>query len=263
MIDNMDQVIPELDWRFPEKAPRIGIVPVELPSEPVRVILKGDPFHFGSFQVGDEFAVCDYDLPNENLTQVTRGLTRGPVCFQGKNCTEILCREVSPSGEMQQLIRRLVTKSSRFGQVLLTVSRRSNGMGTVEITGLEFPLHIEPKSKWTVSRRSVANRSGYVSSNVERITGLVDVFMGKSKYRCLRWLRPRTVGIGYHETEEIFVEVNTGLTVLLRAFVGKGFPDLERYQRSPKLEVTGEIFYLRFIRRVIRQSSVILSDPVL
>jgi len=260
MNDQRLNGLPELNWHFPEKAPRIGIKSVELPDKPLRVELQGDPFHFGTFSPGDEFAVCDYDLPGENLTQVTRCMTRGPVNFRGKTCTEILSREFTPAGEMLQNIRRLVTKSSRFGQVMLLVTRRPNGMGTVEITGLEFPLFIEPKSRWTVSRSPGKGRSGETLTTIERVTGLVDVFLGKSRYRCLRWLRPKTSDSGYRETDEVFIEINSGLPILIRAFIGAGYSELEKYKRSPKLEITGEIFYLRYIRRVMRINSIIPAD---
>ncbi|HPQ41822.1 MAG TPA: hypothetical protein PLV45_15750, partial [bacterium] len=78
------------DWHFPDKAPKIGIQPAAAGGENVRLLLRGDPFHFGSFDAGDVFAVCDYDLPDESLTQVSRGFTRGPVLFGRDPCTEIV-----------------------------------------------------------------------------------------------------------------------------------------------------------------------------
>lgn len=237
---------------FPEKAPRIGIKNAPSTDDPVRVNLAGDPFHFGKFDDGDEFAVCDYDLPDENLTQITRGLTRAPVRYRNRKSTEILCREYSPDGDLLQLVRRVITRHSRFGQITLIASRRPNGMGTVEQTGIEFPMMIEPKARWNVVRNPGPDRQGERTVNIERITGLVDLHVGKSHYRCLRWLRPRTSNFDYREAEEIFIEVTTGLTVLLRGFIGKGYPDLDTFQRSPKLEVGGEMFHLRYIRRIMR-----------
>nr|HPQ40958.1 hypothetical protein [bacterium] len=181
-------------------------------------------------------------------------------------CTEIVVREFLPDGETIQLVRRLVRPGNRFGHILMITLRRPNGMGTVEVTDLEFPMTIEPKARWQVHRRtgpyrpaagddSTAGTSADDRSvNVERVTGVMDVHVGKDHYRCLRWLRPRTTGIGYREAEEIFINIETGLTVLVRGFVGSDYPDIEQFQRSPKLEVTGEIFYLRYIRRVMRET---------
>jgi len=245
------------DRHIPDKAPRIGIAPVDTRGEHVRVILKGDPIHFGAFESGDEFVVCDYDLPDETLTQISRGMTRGPVMCEGRRCTEIVSREYLPGGEALQQVRRLVTADARFGHILWISLRRPNGMGNVEITDLEFPIALEPKTRWHVHRRSEPFRDTPESSriahtNIERITGVCDVHIGKDHYRCLRWLRPRTTGIGYREAEEIFIDIDSGLTVLIRSFVGAEYPDIERLQRSPKLEVAGEIYSLRYIRRIIR-----------
>ncbi|MBN1879188.1 hypothetical protein JW823_03680 [bacterium] len=248
------------DIHIPERAPKIGIRSLEPAVESVRVDLRGDPFHFGTFDVGDDFTVCDYDLPDETLSQVSRGQTRGPVWFQGYRCTEILSRELSAGGEPLQLVRRLVSRGTRFARILLISLRRPTGMGSVEITNLEFPVSLEPRNRWQVIRG--AGSGNPPEMNIERITGLMEVCMGKQKFQCLRWLRPRTTGFGYREAEEIFIEINSGLTVLIRGFVGSDFPDLEKFQRSPKLEVAGEIFYLRYIRRVLRQDDLIPSEPV-
>lgn len=252
------------DWHFPDKAPKIGIQWLDSTEISSRVELRGDPFHFGAFEVGDAFAVCDYDLPDESLTQVSTGYTRGPVMFENRACTEIIAREFLPGGETIQWVRRLVVPGHRFGHILLITLRRPNGMGTVEVTDLEFPMTIEPRTRWRVQRRANPFRMTDSThdtgedpddSNYERITGLMDVHVGKDHFRCLRWLRPRTTGIGYREAEEIFISVDTGLTVLVRGFVGSDYPDIERFQRSPKLEVAGEIFYLRYIRRVLRRDT--------
>lgn len=242
-----------LEFHIPEKAPRIGIQGVDsLPSESVRVTLGGDPFHFGAFDAGDEFVVCDYDLPDENLTQVSWGCTLGPVLFQGQTCTEIVTHEQDEHGQPLQLVRRLVARGTRFARILLISLRRPDGMGSVEITGLEFPLVLESRIRWQVVRAAGRQQGDEPESNTERITGVVDVFVGKQSFRCLRWLRPRTTGMGYRAAEEIFVDIESGMTVLIRGFVGSDYPKIDRFQRSPQLEITGEIFYLRYIRRVLR-----------
>jgi hypothetical protein len=241
------------EFHIPEKAPRIGVQGVDNPpSETVRVTLGGDPFHFGAFDAGDEFVVCDYDLPDENLTQVSRGYTLGPVLFQGQTCTEIVTHEHDARGQPLQLVRRLVTRGTRFAKIMLISLRRPDGMGSVEITGLEFPLALEPRIRWQVVRAAGTQQKAEPESNTERITGVVDVFVGKQSFRCLRWLRPRTTGMGYRAAEEIFVDIESSMTVLIRGFVGSDYPKIDQFQRSPQLEIAGEIFYLRYIRRVLR-----------
>ncbi|MBN1296386.1 hypothetical protein JXA80_06370 [bacterium] len=247
-------VLHDPEWNYPDKAPKIGVEPIDPGPDPCRVHMAGDPFHFGMFVPNDQFAVCDYDLPDENLTQITRGITRGPVAFNGRVCTEIICREFEPEGKTIQYVRRLVAAGHRFGHILLITLRRPGGMGSVEITDLEFPLVIEPRGRWNVFRCSGPIHSGNTQLDVHRITGPVQVFVGKDCYRCLRWLRPRTSGLGYREAEELMVDIETGLTVLVRSYVGSGYPDIEQFQRSPKLELAGEIFYLRYIRRVLRST---------
>ncbi len=96
--------------------------------------------------------------------------------------------------------------------------------------------------------------------NVERITDLAEVCIGKQKYRCLRWLRPRTTGFGYRESEEIFVEITSGLTVLIRGFVGSDFPDLDKFQRSPKLEIGWRNFLFALYQTRPRQNDIIPSQ---
>jgi hypothetical protein len=250
------------DMHIPEKAPRIGILCLDPATDAPRIELKGDPFHFGAFEPGDEFAVCDYDLPDENLSQVSYGVTRGPCWFQGHQCTEILTQEHDLKGEPLQLVRRLVTRGTRFARILLVSLRRPNGMGSVEITNLEFPMFIETRIRWQVVRAGIQPEADSSDANIERITGLADVFVGKQKFRCFRWLRPRTTGIGFREAEEIFVDSITGLTVLIRGFVGSDFPNIDAFQRSPQLEIAGEIFYLRYIRRVIRQDEPLSSTSI-
>lgn len=251
----------ESDLHISERAPKIGIRILDSEENPVKVELHGDPLHFASFDWGDDFTVCDYDLPNETLSQISRSITRGPVWFQGYRCTEVLSQEMDVHGEPLQLVRRLIARGNRFSRILLIASRRPGGMGSVEITNLEFPLHLEPRNRWQVVRTSELGAGLLVETNMERITGKVEVCIGKQKFLCLRWLRPRTSGFGHREAEEIFIEINSGLTVLIRGFVGSDFPELERFQRSPKLEIAGEIFYLRYIRRVIRRTDTIPSEP--
>ncbi len=240
------------DLHIPEKAPRIGIQSLDTVTDNTRVKLTGDPFHFGSFVPGDEFLVCDYDFPDEILTQVSRGSTTGPILFLGHRCTEIVTYERDARGNPLQTVRRLITPGNRFAKILLICLKRMNGMGSVEVVNLEFPLFIEPGLRWQVVRSSGKTSSELRAGNVERITSPVDLFLGKESFRCIRWLRPRTTGMGYREAEEIFIDVASGLTVLIRGFVGSDFPRLEQFQRSPQLEIAGEIFYLQYIRRIIR-----------
>jgi hypothetical protein len=240
------------DIHIPEKAPRIGVQINDPQPDNIRIALKGDPFHFGSFSFDDEFIICDYDLPDETLTQVSHGYTRGPILFRGYQCTEIFTREQDTDGNALQIVRRLVVPGRRFAKILLVCLRRPSGMGSVEITNLEFPLFLEPRIRWLVVGGKHDSLTNGPEINIERITGLVDVFIGKQSFQCFRWLRPRTTGIGHREAEEIFTDINTGLTVLIRGFVGSDYPKLEQFQRSPQLEIAGEIFYLQYIRRVIR-----------
>ncbi|MGB3975241.1 MAG: hypothetical protein WBM02_05400 [bacterium] len=241
------------DFHIPDKMPKIGVQTVES-SDGGRVTLAGDPFHFGAFQPGDEFVVCDYDLPQENLTQITRGYTDGPVLFQGAICTEIVTHEQDAKGQPLQLVRRLVTRGPRFARILLVSLRRPDGMGSVEITSLEIPLVLEQRIRWVVVRTTANDPADETAGSVERIAGLVDVFIGKQSFRCIRWLRTRTTGMGYREAEEIFVDIERGLTVLIRGFVGGDYPQIGALQRSPQVEIIGEIFYLRYVRRVLRHS---------
>lgn len=240
------------DYHIPDKMPKIGVQPVE-PLDGTRVTLAGDPFHFGAFKPGDEFVVCDYDLPGENLTQITRGYTDGPVLFQGVSCTEIITHEQDAKGQPLQLVRRLVTRGPRFARIMMVSLRRPDGMGSVEITSLEIPLVLEQRIRWEVVRTTGKAQKSDTNSSVERIAGLVDVFIGKESFRCIRWLRTRTTGMGYREAEEIFVDIGSGLTVLIRGFVGGDYPQIGEFQRAPQVEIIGEIFYLRYVRRVLRQ----------
>ncbi len=109
----------DIGVHIPERAPKIGIRNLEVGDDAIRVELRGDPFHFGTFDYGDEFTICDYDLPDEILSQVSRGTTSGPVWFQGYKCTEILSQEHDLHGEPLQLIRRLITRGPRFAKIVL------------------------------------------------------------------------------------------------------------------------------------------------
>jgi len=215
--------------------------------------MNGDPFHIGAYSVGDTFMTCDYDLPSGALSQTIRGVTRGPVQFEDLSCLELLTAEYSVQGDFIAQSRRIVYVGPRFARTLFTHRRRANGEGLIEKIQHEVPRFINLKSKWRVKESRLQPDSSFESSEIrQKIGGFFRVNIGKTIYHCLQWIRTRISPTGGHEAEEVLICVRTGLTVMIRHYIGRGWPNLDDHKKSPKMENGGEIYYLWFVRRVLR-----------
>ncbi len=238
------------------KCPKIGISVLReyrelIPSGQIR--LNGDPFHMGEFRPGSEWMACDYDMPGGTLSQVLRGLTRGPIIWQGKQCLELVAADYNTTGDYLGQTRHIVDVGPRFSTVYLTQNRRADGHGSIEKIHQQTPQIVSPDSRWRVTDTFLQPDGSYRSRiRRQKIGGVFTVYVGKAMYPCIQWIRTRITDAGYEEAEEVFVSLRTGLTVLIRHYIGQGWPGLDEFKKSPKMESDGRIYYLWFVRRVLR-----------
>ncbi len=242
---------------LPKKCPKIGLTPMPGAEHHIaqkKITIQGDPFHIGAYRSGDEFIACDYDLPDGNLSLVVRGSTNGPLIYENRSCYELNAVEYTPTGESITMTRRIIYLSSRFAHTVLVHVRRNDGTGIVEAINYELPLTIEPHFKWQVTEAdlSTGNPSADMKMIHEQTGNFYQVFIGKKKWECLQWLRTFTSQAGHEQAEESYISIQSGLPVLIRHFIGHGWPNLDEYRKSPKMEHNGRIYYLWYIRRIIR-----------
>lgn len=236
-----------------KKCPKIGIDRITSTAE--FLSLKGDPFNLGAFLPGSEYCAGDYDMPDGNLSQILRGRTRGPVFYRGYRCVELTENQYSPSGDPLMRIRRIIHPDEQMARTLLTLTKRTDGSGLLERNEIELPTEIGARFRWRVVDTDYdPNEKKTVS--VQHVDGLFAVQIGKQKSECLRWIRTRAAEAGgMDEAEEVYVSKQSGLTVLVRHYIGKGWPNLDDFRKCPKIEMAGNIYYLWYVRRVIHEST--------
>ena len=244
----MNSINEMMDLNIPQKCPKIGTKRIK--AETLTVQLKGDPFHMGAYEPGDEFVACDYDMPSGKLSQIIRGQTSGPLMYRGVKCIEITENQYDPEGVAQLQTRRIVHRSSRFTHTVLSIARRSNGSGMIEKLDLKLPLSVYINGRWNV--REMSQDQPTASTSLERVDGLYKIHIGKRSETCIRWLRTRQGDVPYEEAEETFISTETGLPILLRHYLGTGWSRLDELRLSHKIEIEGSIFHLWFVRRVTR-----------
>ncbi len=233
---------------IPGKCPKIGVRLCA--GKPMDLMLQGDPFHFGAYLPGDEYLACEYTLPGGSLGQYTRGRTVGNVLYNGLQCLMFVEDERTTDGEPILRSRRILHVGSTFVETLLVFIRRTDGSGFIENTRLELPLRMNSRSRWRVVE---TDDSGDQRITRRRIDGVYDVTIGKKRVRCVRWIRMHAGSeYAFEEAQEIFVSVDTGLTVLVRNYKGRGWPNWEVLKKNPRIEIQGHIFYLWSVRLVLR-----------
>jgi hypothetical protein len=232
------------------KCPKIGADKVI--GDIKRMVLKCEPFYLGSFSPGDEYTACDYDWPDGKITQLFHGMTKGPVHFRGVECIEINEIAYSPEGDPLSRTRRIIYLTPRFAHTLLSITRRQDGSGFIERSDLAVPLSMDGKSRWKVSEIDSESGAPPIISD-QKIDGIWNLHIAKHTTPCLRWMRTRTGDdLAYEEAEEVFVSTETGMTELVRHYIGRGWPKIEDFKLSPKIEIEGHIYYLWFVRKVLR-----------
>jgi len=218
------------------------------------VCLKGDPFNIGSYSPGSEYTAGDYDMPDGNLSQILRGRTRGPITYRGFRCVEIIEDQYSPTGEPLMRIRRIVHPDERIARTLLTMTRRMDGTGLIERNEIELPTEIGARFRWRVVETDCETDPKSVAG-IQTVDGLFRVHIGKKTSECLRWIRTRSAGVGeMEEAEEVFIACDSGLTILIRHYIGRGWPNLDDFKKCPKIEMAGNIYYLWYVRRILHES---------
>jgi hypothetical protein len=234
---------------IPRKCPRIGI------DQQTGVIskfrIKGDPFHYGGFTPGDEFIVCEYDQPGGQLSQITKGRTMGGVAFRELPCVAVIEDSYTSEGDPILRSRRIVNVGTFFARTLLVLLRRNDGSGMIETVNLEIPLFIDSRCRWKVVESSSADGKCQISQ--QRVDGLFNVRIGKKETQCIRWLRMHAdTAEAFEEADEVYISVESGLTVLIRHYKGRGWPQIEELKKNLKLVIDGHLFYLWYVRRIIR-----------
>ncbi|MBN1356967.1 hypothetical protein JXA40_11965 [bacterium] len=234
---------------LPKKCPRIGID--RLSGSGPSLSITGDPFFLNAYHPGDEYIACDYDQPSGTLSLIIRGRTEGPLYYGGWSCLDLIQDQINPEGLPEIRSRRIIRNGIHFTHTLLTSIQRRDGTGMIEQVHLETPRVIDGKSRWNVWEKETGDaRPGCFTQQVD---GLFQVHIGKQSEQCLRWVRLRANRDNmFEEADEAFISVRSGLTILLRHYIGKDWPRLDKLKRSPKMEIRGQIFYLWFVRRVFR-----------
>jgi len=236
---------------IPKKCLNIGIKKLVGPCKPLRIF--GDPFHLCAFIIGDEFVACDYDQPENKLTQILRGRTTGPTDYNGWSCIETLEDQITPDGTPLLRSKRTIHVSNHFAYTILNMTKRPDGSGLIEPVHLELPLLINDKFHWNVWEKDLDSSEPQLY--YQQVDGLYSVSIGKQSEQCLRWIRLRnSPPHPFDEAEEAYISIKTGLTILLQHYVGKGWSQLHKLKKSPKIEIKGHIFHLWFIRRILRDT---------